>query len=209
MDLSGLIPMFIAAGYTQQEVDSLVGNPQFLGLLVSIRPPQFSSPRVTTTQFRAWGEGGVGGWADMPSLLTALSVGRKVVITPEALRVLEQVPLQHTGQKKVGVARVSGAELGFFTERSVYEALLSAVGRGLDLCPPEEVPSIMLVCLDALVPGERVHVGMRPLGEHNEVLYLERDSGATTIGTVPCGPDHFWTPETKWAFIMPASTGNP
>jgi len=109
-------------------------------------------------------------------------------------------------EKEVRLVRVSVAGLGFSYSAKISQIYERARKLGLGLCPAEIGPQLRLQYEQPA--GEWLLVAMEPITDSDgapNVFRVERISDGFWLHASYADPDSFWSPDSYWLFVAPAS----
>lgn len=131
---------------------------------------------------------------------------RRIKIRDWAREILEHkefVPLAE--KKELDLVNVATFELGFTKGASTKEIYEKAKALGLELCPIEVGPQLVLQ-YKGRYNGEWVIIATTPVllpDGKKEILSIKCEEGETVLCAHGGDPESWWNPEQQWAFVLP------
>ena len=107
-------------------------------------------------------------------------------------------------ETEVDLVVVSNADLGFKDGAKVKDTYARALEIGLELCPNEVGPQLLLQYTDQ-PNGERLLIAMEPIidsDDYRGLFYVKRyDDGKQSLDGFHGNPDYVWTADTRFVFL--------
>lgn len=182
---------------------ALARNPDLLSGLHDVIRGRAEIRRLALADIEVWKTVPLGSCSNADEYLRSLDAAKCAVENSARNAMLHNEFPWSREPRYLDLAVVTPAELGFKNLERRERIFGCAVGRGLELCPPEVGPAARLIHLQQ-PPKDPLVIAMSEFPYHNPILFsLECGSQGLKLGAEVGDAGLRWKPDTKFVFVRP------